>query len=243
VPPRNERDVREAPAVRPDARSARGPARIVHDTARRTSGRPGEEPDPVEYGSTFCERCGLDSDRLDSAGASDFRVCPDCSSSTCANCWNQVAGRCLACSPFHLASAPSRVTPRTEPGALRPPLPVGVKSPAIGATRQRRGADVGSSSKASLVARALAADNGIAAGAGRLARRGLGKVARVALVAVVVLAAVVGVRAVTVAGGAVAAQDQAEGDMLVLGTPTASATPTPDPGTPTPEPGTPTPEP
>lgn len=217
---RNERDVREAPAVRPDACPPRCPARIVHDTARRSSGRPGEEPDRVDYGSTFCERCGLDSDRLGSAGASDFRVCPDCSSSNCANCWNQVAGRCLACSPFHLASVPLRTSRRIVPASIKPPVSAGVKPPGVATMPPRRAANGGVSSSESVVARAVAAGDGVATGAGRLARRGLGKIARVALVAVVVLAAVAGVRAVTTAGGAVASQDQVE--MLLPATPAAS---------------------
>jgi hypothetical protein len=158
----------------------------------------------VEDGSAFCERCGLDSDRLGSAGASVFRVCSDCSSSTCANCWNQIAGRCLACSPFQLASASRRASPRIV-------LP-------------------GDKPIASVVARAVAAEDGVAAGAGRRARRSLGKVARTALVAVVVLAAVVGVRAVTIAGGTVAAQEQVGVETLVPASPAASDAATPTAG-------------
>ncbi|MGZ8502748.1 MAG: hypothetical protein ACXWW6_07840, partial [Candidatus Limnocylindrales bacterium] len=121
----------------------------------------------MDFGSAFCERCGLDSDRLGSAGASDFRVCPDCSSSTCANCWNQVAGRCLACSPFHLASAPGRTTRR-----IAPPDPT---PHAVDATPPRGADDAGTASRRSLAARAFAVEAGVAAVAGRLTRRGLGK--------------------------------------------------------------------
>lgn len=167
----------------------------------------------MDYGSAFCERCGLDSDRLGSAGASDFRICPDCSSSTCANCWNQVAGRCLACSPFHLALAQTRATRRIAPAGVTPP--------AVDASPPRRAANVGASTRAAIVARAVAAED-VAAGAGRLARRGLGKAARVLLVGVIVLAAVVGVRAVTFTGGAVAAQDQVGAETPAAEYPTAA---------------------
>ena len=153
----------------------------------------------MDYGSAFCERCGLDGDRLGSAGARDFRVCPDCSSSNCANCWNQVAGRCLACSPFHLATAPARSTGRIVPKGVSP-LPVE-------ATPSRPAAAGAPPSRASIVARAVPPESGIASGAGRLARRGLGKAVRVSLVAIIALVAAAGVRAVTLTGGAVAAED------------------------------------
>jgi hypothetical protein len=176
----------------------------------------------VEYGSTFCERCGLDSDRLGSAGASDFRVCPDCSSSTCANCWNQVAGRCLACSPFDLASAPRRASRRIVPAGVRSQAPAGVRPQAVGATPPRPAANLGVSSRTSVVARAVAAGDGVAAGGGRLVRRGLGNAARIAFVAVIVLAAFVGVRAVTVDGGAVAHPGTVGVEVLVPANPAAS---------------------
>ena len=183
----------------------------------------------MDDGSAFCERCGLDSDRLGSAGARDFRVCPDCGSSNCANCWNQVAGRCLACSPFHLASAPTRAPRRIAPAATTQPV--------TAAPTPRRGAEPRRPSRATAAARAAAAEAGVAAGVaagagGRLARRGLGKVARLSLFAVIVVAGVVGVRAVTFTGGTVAAQDQIaetlapafpESSGLMAGAPEASA--------------------
>ncbi len=199
LPGRTERDVRDPPPVRLDACSVGPPAHIVDDTAGVDVGSTRGGPDRVEDGSSFCESCGLDSDRLGSAGASDFRVCPDCSSSTCANCWNQVAGRCLACSPFHLASAPARPTRRIVPASLNP-APVAAAPP-------RQAANPARSPLGSGVGRAVAADGGIVSGAGRVGRRGLGKAARFSLVAVVALAAVASVRAVTLTG-AVTAQDE-----------------------------------
>lgn len=170
----------------------------------------------MDDGSAFCERCGLDSDRLGSAGASEFRVCPDCSSSTCANCWNQVAGRCLACSPFHLATTAPAATRRIAAtfATQRPLVPPSAKPTA----------DAGASPRGSLAARAITAKSGVAAGAGRLARRGLGKAARVSLVVVVAVVAVVGVRAVTFTSGAVAAQDAVDAETLAPEFPVASAT-------------------
>ncbi len=91
-----------------------------HRARAHLSWRPrlGPRPGPVDMrgrqthldGSlAFCERCGLDSERLGSAGETAFRTCPDCLSSSCANCWNQVAGGCLSCRPFSLpGAAPAR---------------------------------------------------------------------------------------------------------------------------------------
>ncbi len=162
--------------------------------------------------SSFCERCGLDRDRLGSAGAREFNVCPDCSSSCCSNCWNQVAGACLACRPFELAGA-------TTAGAwaLRP------STIDLQATQKpSRGDERPSSSTRSIrpvpapVAPAVAAVADSSASAKTYARRGMAKAARLALVIAVVLAVVVGVRAVNFNGGAVAAQDS------VAPTPTAT---------------------
>ena len=87
----------------------------------------------------FCERCGLDTARLGSAGETAFRTCPGCASSCCANCWNQVAGGCLSCRPFSLpGAAPAR--PRWVGAALvggaetQPPTDP-VPSPAVAPAR------------------------------------------------------------------------------------------------------------
>ena len=63
----------------------------------------------------FCEACGAHRDRLGAAGKTIYG-CPDCGRATCANCWNQVAGGCLACHAFTLSNvAPPIVRPRAMP--------------------------------------------------------------------------------------------------------------------------------
>jgi hypothetical protein len=166
----------------------------------------------VYEASTFCERCGLDRDRLGSAGASEFRVCPECSSSCCSNCWNQVAGRCLACRPFQLVGAgpagerSGRPTPIVAAPATKPPSP-----PTAGRLRTPRA-----------IAATEAAAAVIATPGGRIARRGLGKAARLALVAVIALVAVVGARAVTFSGGTVSAQHPVATDAPVIDGPSGT---------------------
>ncbi len=153
--------------------------------------------------SSFCERCGLDRDSLGSAGAREFNVCPDCSSSCCSNCWNQVAGACLACRPFELAGA-------TTAGAwaLRPPTIDLEATQKPSRPVERPGSATRSPRPVPTpVAPAVAAVADSSASARTYARRGMAKAARLALVIAVVLAVVVGVRAVNFNGGAVAAQD------------------------------------
>jgi hypothetical protein len=188
---RTERDVRDPPAVRPDEVWTEAPARIVIDTARQTSGRPQTRPDRVDVSSVFCERCGLDRDRLSSAGARDFRFCPDCSSSTCPNCWNQVAGRCLACSPLRLAAIPARAIGHVVPPGSQPRPPDATPPPPATTSA--------ATSRYSIVARAVPMDDA-AAGSGRLDRRGLRTAVRLSLVGVVVMGAVFGAHAMTLTG-------------------------------------------
>lgn len=65
----------------------------------------------------FCEACGLHRDQLGLAG-DDIRMCPECDRATCTNCWNQVAGACLACRAFALPIAAAAST--TTPAAFKP---------------------------------------------------------------------------------------------------------------------------
>ncbi len=217
-----ERDVRRTPPVRPDAPSPLAPglssmhgfgARPIDDARDR---------DPVEDASEFCERCGLDRDRLGSAGASAFNFCPECSSSCCSNCWNQVARACLGCRPLELASG-GRVARQPRP------LTAAVVEPAIAGTRPAPSTATTSAGPAATSDGRLArrfrrrprADRGptIAAPAGRIARRGLGAAARVSVSAAVLLAALVGARVVTVSGGPVSAQGPYVTDGPIVGDP------------------------
>jgi len=76
----------------------------------------------------FCELCGAHRDRLGSAGKTLMR-CPDCGRTTCANCWNQVAGGCLSCHAFTLLNvAPPLARPRVMP--VRSAVPGAVETAA-----------------------------------------------------------------------------------------------------------------
>jgi hypothetical protein len=166
-----------------------------------------EGPDPVDEASTFCELCGLDRDRLGSAGNNAFRVCPDCSSSCCSNCWNQVVGGCLACRPFQLATDDPAGGRRAR--AIAPLSGVAATPATTTGTRQR----------ATRPFTATEAATAIVGPGGRIARRGLSTAARLGLVAVIALLAVAGARAVTFTGGTVADHDPSTQQAPIVGGP------------------------
>ena len=89
--------------------------RTVFDGGPDVADRPRSEDSVAKRGSDdmmFCEACGLHRDQLGLAG-DDIRMCPDCDRATCTNCWNQVAGACLACRAFALPVA-AAAAPKPE---------------------------------------------------------------------------------------------------------------------------------
>ena len=51
----------------------------------------------------FCEHCGASTGRPGPGAQAPIPVCGQCDRASCTNCWNQVTGRCLVCSPSGLA--------------------------------------------------------------------------------------------------------------------------------------------
>jgi len=74
----------------------------------------------------FCEKCGRDRETFPT-GSEVMRVCPRCTSACCPDCWNLVAGACLACVPFSLPTeTPHRIVIAPEaiaPAAATIPTP------------------------------------------------------------------------------------------------------------------------